>query len=265
MFLGDLIDEASRTDDMKIYGDYVARFKSIYSKAFEGQDEGRLKLIFVSGDNDIGGEGKDKVLMEKIKRFEDNFPFRPHVRLNEAVEVVSVDRIGGQMKPKPKVPEKEAKIRFVVSHFPFPAKSPFGAENILKDLKADIVFSAHLHHGFMAEIESGNGNKNRLQQIRFRGDQDEKPFEIDLENSEVGLQEIVVPTCSYRMGEKRMAFGLATFNTQSRKVTYTNVWLPARFPLLILYLVALIVSSLLYFCCHSKMRKTKLYKKKLHI
>ena len=41
-----------------------------------------------------------------------------------------------------------------------------------------------------------------------------------------------------------MAVGLAVFS-RSGEVVYTNLWVPARFPLLYLYLVALILVLLL--------------------
>ena len=66
--------------------------------------------------------------------------------------------------------------------------------------------------------------------------------------SENIFREIVVPTCSYRMGVPEMAFGLATFQMDGARITmtYRNLWLPSRFPLLITYAVTLPLSLLLF-------------------
>ena len=60
------------------------------------------------------------------------------------------------------------------------------------------------------------------------------------------MHEINVPTCSYRMGVKEMAFGLAAFDFASGDVTYVNLWLPSRFSLLYLYIMAVILAWFLF-------------------
>ena len=65
VFLGDLIDEGSEADD-EIFAEYAARFHSIYPAW--GQ-----QMIYIPGDNDIGGEGVDPVTLSKIDRFEQHF------------------------------------------------------------------------------------------------------------------------------------------------------------------------------------------------
>ena len=39
--------------------------------------------------------------------------------------------------------------------------------------------------------------------------------------------EVVVPTCSYRMGVQQMGLGVARLNKQG-DVFYANLWLPSR-------------------------------------
>ena len=62
------------------------------------------------------------------------------------------------------------------------------------------------------------------------------------------MREVVVPTCSYRMGVKEMAIGLAAFHIDSAatRMTYQNLWLPQRFPLLMTYAASLVVAGILY-------------------
>ena len=61
------------------------------------------------------------------------------------------------------------------------------------------------------------------------------------------LHEIIVPTCSYRMGVKEMALGLVVLDTDTAQLTYHNLWLPSRFALLYLYAVAAPICALFLF------------------
>ena len=69
VFLGDLVDEGSRTTSRDLYLDYVYRFHSIYPSHSAGL------MIYVGGDNDLGGEG-EPVTKEKIDQFREFFPHR---------------------------------------------------------------------------------------------------------------------------------------------------------------------------------------------
>ena len=60
------------------------------------------------------------------------------------------------------------------------------------------------------------------------------------------LHEINVPTVSYRMGVKQMAFGLAVANLDSGEFVYRNLWLPSRFSCLILYIFAVVIAAFLF-------------------
>jgi hypothetical protein len=90
VFLGDLIDEGSRTVDKATYDQYVARFRSIYpvdsakvmeqifnlnSPSFYAQPFLQL-MVYLSGDNDVGGEG-EPVTEDKVKRFREQFAYTP--------------------------------------------------------------------------------------------------------------------------------------------------------------------------------------------
>ena len=70
-------------------------------------------------------------------------------------------------------------------------------------------------------------------------------MEIDIDEL---IHEVIVPTCSYRMGVREMAFGLASIDLQNgdERILYTNLWLPRRFPLLYAYIAAGAISLLLF-------------------
>ena len=68
---------------------------------------------------------------------------------------------------------------------------------------------------------------------------------------------IVVLICIYRVGIKEMAFGLTkiAYDKDSvGKITYLNLWLPSRFPLLYVYLAAVSVSATLFLIGRVKKR-----------
>ena len=66
VFMGDLIDEGSEAED-ELYQEYVDRFRAVYP------DQEGVKMIYIPGDNDIGGEGADPVTILKIDRFDKHF------------------------------------------------------------------------------------------------------------------------------------------------------------------------------------------------
>ena len=61
IFMGDLIDEGSEADD-QMFADYATRFHGVYP-AREG-----VSMVYIPGDNDIGGEGADPVTINKMDR-----------------------------------------------------------------------------------------------------------------------------------------------------------------------------------------------------
>jgi hypothetical protein len=62
----------SEVDD-SLFKSYSERFGMIYG----GFDKTVKTVIYVAGDNDIGGEGGDPITDEKIRRFKDHFPPKP--------------------------------------------------------------------------------------------------------------------------------------------------------------------------------------------
>jgi len=88
IFLGDLIDEGSEADKDD-YLDYVKRFKNVYTIKNEERAttsyDSKTQAIFVPGDNDIGGEGSDRVTKEKVERFQKYFFFKTSVYIQRKI------------------------------------------------------------------------------------------------------------------------------------------------------------------------------------
>lgn len=78
IFLGDLMDYGSMASDNE-YRIFKSRFDWIFdTKKFNP------RIIYLPGDNDIGGEGSDLVTSQKINRFQSNFPSPNHLLSTQA-------------------------------------------------------------------------------------------------------------------------------------------------------------------------------------
>ena len=294
----------------RIYSNYVI-FENQILKRTTTVYNGKTQAIFVPGDNDIGGEGSDRVTKEKIERFEKHFPsqqvytFRENA-LFEIIPVNALAQIGNKDKDVgntefpmqvqyDKEDEDKPVFKMIVSHLPIlPMQQTHFGQQVLDVLKPSIIFSAHDHRGqniIAREIKKGiydanftvfsqktlkifdknptdqpgksdfysiylNPRKgdvekqNQKNNLHSKNEKDDDSALIDPEM----LHEIVVPTCSYRMGVKEMAFGIGAINLNSVDIAknnevellYANLWLPSRFALLFFYLAALMLSAAIF-------------------
>ena len=274
VFLGDLLNEGSECNDVE-FQSYVRRFKGIFdSKAVK---------IYVAGDNDIGGEGSDPITPHKVERFKKNFPIRSNYFFqwndDKVVQRYELDKQDDENK-KPMIeiipaniltfksteqdwfdvttePHANVKFRLVVSHMPIlPTPNPSFSKEVMARLKPHLIFSAHDHRGLdfsTSKIKSGPST-HRVGNITFFTQEDEESL-ITLSSSDDLIHEIIVPTSNYRMGVREMAFGLGVVNFEDNTMTYVNLWLPSRFPLLYVYLASLSIAFSLYLIGKGKRRR----------
>lgn len=142
-----------------------------------------------------------------------------------------------------------SRMVIAVSHLPvLPLNGRF-AQQVLELVNPDMVFSAHDHHGYLYTGERGSGRMAR-EVDKFDRRDTNAPFTLQTrsKDGQASLSsmvwEVVVPTCSYRMGVQDMGLGLAVVSREG-EVFYANLWLPARFTLLYSYLGSLLVVALL--------------------
>jgi len=250
VFLGDLVDEASEATPEE-QASYVHRFHRIYPPA-KGSE-----MIYLPGDNDIGGEG-NKVTKARIAQFERDFgpTFPRMVSVTPWLTLVPVSRLisnnadksikkAGLNLSRP----PDHKVLVGLSHWPILPKQDQLTDSVLA-LNPEVIFSAHFHHGGLwranriQKLQPGTESKSPLSKkpLRFHQAEDRGPIVVDTGSEQ--LTEVVVPAVSYRMGVPDMAFGVATISRDGT-VTYANLWLPKRFHVLRLYLFsALVVSSI---------------------
>ncbi|XP_059088505.1 uncharacterized protein LOC131884680 [Tigriopus californicus] len=242
-FLGDLIDEGSITDD-ETYRIYVDRFHGIYPP------NSAPVMIYTSGDNDIGGEGGDPVTDEKVARFRQHFPVQPLQNIpGTNINVIAANVLSQKASEFEALPpKKEDEFRILVSHFSLmPTTYSDFSRAVVKAADPDVIFSAHFHYGLKEEYERSSGKSVSNVTRRFTQVGDLPiPLNINTDRNANMIEEIIVPTCSYRMGFKEMALGLVRIRPKTGDLIYHNLWLPSRFANLYLYAVALPVVLILF-------------------
>jgi len=249
VFLGDLIDEGSEADE-DTFAKYAARFHSIYP-AYGHQ------MIYIPGDNDIGGEGVDPVTLTKIDHFEQHFgPSSSVYSASDQVDIVPVSRLtehGNYNLTLKPAQLSTTKVVLAISHVPvLPLNGKF-AEKVMNLVNPDLIVSAHDHAGYMFTADRQSRKMTR-DIIRFRK-KENAPIEFETRitaDPEMGIGtltemvwEMVVPTCSYRMGVSEMGLGLLAISSQG-EVFYANLWLPSRFSLLYTYAASVVVVVILF-------------------
>lgn len=266
IFLGDLFDEGSLATDDE-FGDYVARFKKIFPLPRS------VKTAFLPGDNDVGGEGKDRFSEEKQRRFESYFgkfvetfftlkfvDFIP-IRFNyvEVFDMTAHEVVAKKLK---------APVRVVLNHFTMlrchasPHIINRAPVHVMNLFRSSIAFTGDIHKArhdaaFISGAAEGGGAGAKIETC------DSTPLSASknvtrFHGKTGSWHEIVTPTCNYRMGVSNMGFTVATFSRDGR-VDVAFLWLPGRFGYLFLYLFLLIfvVVQYVYFKCGMGKEKLK--------
>ena len=140
-----------------------------------------------------------------------------------------------------------------ISHVPvLPLNGRF-AEKVMNLVNPDMILSAHDHSGYMFTADRQSRKLSR-DILRF-SKKEKTPVELQTRiaaDPEMGIGtltemvwEVVVPTCSYRMGVSEMGLGLMAISSQG-EVFYTNLWLPSRFSLLYTYAASVVVVVIIF-------------------
>ena len=268
-----MLDDGSECND-ETFQSYIRRFKGIFDT--------KAAKIYVPGDNDIGGEGGDPVTAKKIKRFHQSFPTQSNfffqLKNDKAVQRYELEKQDEEDK-RPLIeivpanvltfksadqdwfgvtdkPYANVKFRLVVSHMPILATpNPSFSKEVMKRLSPNLIFSAHDHRGLdFSTSKTRSHTHQSIGNITFFT-QDDEESSITLSSQDDLIHEIIVPTSNYRMGVREMAFGLAVVDFEDNTLTYVNLWLPSRFPLLYVYLASLSIAFTLYLIGRGKRRR----------
>jgi len=258
IFLGDLFDEGSRATDDE-FKDYVDRFRKLFPLPRS------VKVAFLPGDNDVGGEGRDRFSDEKQYRFESHFgkyietvftlkfvDFIP-IRFNfvEIFDMTAHEILAQKLKNP---------VRVVLNHFTMlrcrasPQVINRAPVHVMNLFRSSVAFTGDIHKARhdAAFISPGDDSQQSAGRIETcHSTPLSATRNVTHFRSKPGVwHEVVTPTCNYRMGVSNMGFTVATFSDDGQ-VDVAFLWLPGRFGYLFLYLFLLIflVVQYVYFKC----------------
>ncbi|RNA42124.1 metallophosphoesterase 1 -like protein [Brachionus plicatilis] len=257
IFLGDLFDEGLKASDDQMER-YFNRFESIFHSHKMSHDYG-IKQIYISGDNDVGGEYMGDRNNRLVRRFEKYFG--PNVELfefNSYIKFLKLDvdytasfYAGNKRKYVRSLVEKSRqqdnemgqkdKLTIILNHISLVRKNPQELDNLNKDTGSSLIIKGDNH---LFEIIKFNYVKNRIEEyITPLKDKTNNFYmlSLDTEKTKKGVEfvyELSIPTCSYRMGVPNMGYGLLTLMPNGQ--AYVSIlWLPSRYKSIKFYLVYL--------------------------
>ncbi|XP_033150903.1 metallophosphoesterase 1 [Drosophila busckii] len=218
VFLGDLLDEGNIATAQE-YKQYVKRFKRIYqSKKYNNR-------IHVPGDNDIGGDNGDYISNSNQRRFENEFMSEDLFEYDNHVRFFKINRMLLDFT-NPDREHNAERLRIGVSHAPLLIGGGPLLRAIISDIDPHIIFSGHWHESRIFIYPSTkviNFYENAVRHFDLKA----------LKEEEHSYLEIMVPTCSYRMGKAKIGMGYAVL--ENYNLSYTVLWQPNRFILLFTY------------------------------
>ncbi|XP_018027756.1 uncharacterized protein C630.12 [Hyalella azteca] len=247
VFLGDLLNDGSVASDSEFNN-----MKNNFLADFAVPETVKL-VIYLPGDNDVGGEAGDLLTVAKIARFQKAFPM-PSSLHYMFMEMVPVSPALGSSSP-PILETPPGVLRLLLSHSPL-LPSTLNRKRLQAE-KPTLIFSGHFHESFHFSGDKSKFHASKFWPFNERG----TVLNFTLFSDEV--HEIIVPTCNYRMGKKSYGFGLAVLDSTGW-LEYGVLWLPSRFWQLQLYccimslmFLLLLLPNILRLCyavyCYSKL------------
>jgi len=253
VFLGDLLDEGSIASDDE-FVTYIRRFRRVFRMPTT------VRSVFASGDNDVGGEGSDSKLPWKLDRFAKHFQDYG-ARGNSSMGVASVKHVSfqkisfdfGERISQSHVDalsdvraHSTARYRIVCNHMPLLSRLPLEISRIIEILQPHLIVTAHTHLFELYRCKDcrpheSSQNADKIQSA-WKGEAvsfNDLPRPMSVNLSDVLLlHELVIPTCSYRMGVPNMGYGAAVIS-RSGQMKFDILWLPSRYRQLKLYVIIL--------------------------
>ncbi|XP_066256354.1 metallophosphoesterase 1 [Euwallacea similis] len=251
VFLGDLMDEAHIASNDHFQG-YVRRVYSIFLRPFSEYQH--VKHIWLPGDNDIGGEDTD-VTPKKLQRFERAFS-QPSLINHQNITFFKINRLADIIPVYKKEREffDTSRIFIGLSHVPLMFRPSVFTEKVINKMMPHVLFTAHEHKSMIISTDALLRKDNHITPII--PDHDEiYEYSLGIQN----MYEILIPTCSYRMGTNRIGYGYAII--ENNELSFTILWSPSRFKRLALYLPLVVLPLLVFFlfkcfgCARNFMKK----------
>ncbi|KAH8420970.1 hypothetical protein KR222_000174 [Zaprionus bogoriensis] len=227
VFLGDLLDEGNIATAQE-YKQYVRRFKRIYRSKKQANIRTisvYLQRVHVPGDNDIGGDNGDYISNSNQRRFDNEFMSEDLFDYDNHVRFFKINRMLLDFT-NPDREHNSERLRIGVSHAPLLIGGGPLLRAVINDLDPHIIFSGHWHESRIFIYPSTKAIHFYENAVRH--------FDLKaLKEQEHSYLEIMVPTCSYRMGKSKIGMGYAVL--ENYNLSYTVLWHPNRFILLFVY------------------------------
>lgn len=235
IFLGDIMDEGHISHDEHFYK-YLARVRQI----FQLDKLPPHQVLFLPGDNDVGGE-EDEVSLNKLNRFNNHFNVS-HFSVHGGIQFVLVNKLTRSYPSMAGHPNKT--MRIVLSHLPLLTKAnEFGYE-VINELHPNLIVSAHEHSSVHVAWDTAQDPahaRSHVEEYAANSYTGASLWRLSVAQGGVA-QEVVVPTCSYRMGVPRMAYAFMFIDKDHSIVNYGLLWLPSRLFQLFLYIAYLVTA-----------------------
>lgn len=260
VFLGDLLDEGSIASDDE-YMSYIYRFRNVFRMP------PAVSSVFISGDNDVGGEGFDAKLQQKVDRFAKHFELSTSGNYTMGVssikhvdfQKISVDYGEHILQSKTDLfsdirAHSKARFRIICNHMPLLNRLPLEVSKIIDILQPHLIVTAHTHLFQLYRCKDcrpweSSPNVKKVQSARIGKAVDlqniPRPLSLNLSDASQ-LYELVIPTCSYRMGVSNMGYAAAVIS-RNGQMKFDILWLPSRYRQLALYVVILLLVAFRYF------------------
>lgn len=190
------------------------------------------------GDNDIGGENGEIVTAQKVNRFKEAFRTRPFYKIGENI-IYTVNRITREL-PQPTLNEAQPHQRTIaVGHFSLLFHHDDYSDRVLRLLQPHIIFSGHLHRSMYIKRSQVHTELPKTTPLNVGANDRYQVHEFNLKETITRQShlEILVPTASYRMGERNVGMGYAIIDHEN--LSYTILWSVDRFRQLFNYLIFL--------------------------
>ncbi|XP_060519626.1 uncharacterized protein LOC132697898 isoform X2 [Cylas formicarius] len=112
---------------------------------------------------------------------------------------------------------------------------------VINKMLPHVLFTAHEHKSMIIKTDALLRQDFHITPVT---PENTKIFQFTLGSTD--MYEIMVPTCSYRMGTTKIGFGYAAIERNELK--FTILWSPSRFEVLAVYLFLFIFFTLAAFC-----------------
>ncbi|CAF0905719.1 unnamed protein product [Brachionus calyciflorus] len=253
IYLGDLFDEGLKSSDEQVER-YYQRFKSIYQfdKMLEIYN---TKQIFISGDNDIGGEYQGDRNTQLVERFEKYFgPNVDLINFNSFINFLKLDLDyvssfydGSKreyVRDLIKLNQND-KYTIILNHISILRGDRDELIYLSKDTKAGLIIKGDSHlfeiikYSFETHrsVEYINWQRNPSNLYKMN-------LERDTSRDVKYIYELSIPTCSYRMGVPNMGYGVLTLYPNGNAIV-SILWLPSRFFSIKLYIIYIFFVAIL--------------------